>query len=82
VTFDALPPVAHLVALGGGPVTSLGGDAATVIAAGAFLGGFVAGAVGLALGREATWRDRAALNGSYVGGCAQAVALLGEAFIG
>ena len=65
-----------------GPVSALGEGAATSLGAGAFLGGFVAGALGLLLGRRESWRDRAVLNGSYVGGLLMAAASLGELTIG
>jgi len=64
-----------------GPVSAFGEGAATSVGAGAFLGGFIAGALGLLLGRRESWRDRAVLNGSYVGGLLMAVALLGELII-
>ncbi|HEX2161723.1 MAG TPA: hypothetical protein VHF88_07870 [Thermoleophilaceae bacterium] len=79
--------VEFLVAIAGlaaasAPVTSFGEDAATAVGAGAFLGGFTAGVIGVLLGRKETWRDRAAINGSYVGGAAMVVAMAGERLIG
>lgn len=50
--------------------------------AGAFLGGFVAGAIGLLLGRKESWRDRAILNGSYIGGLWMAATSLVELVLG
>ncbi len=81
MALDPHATVAQLVAAAG-PVSAFGEDAATSIGAGAFLGGFVAGAIGLLLGRKESWRDRAILNGSYIGGLWMAAAYLTELTIG
>lgn len=68
-----------LLVMAVGPVTSLGEAAATSIAAGMLLGGFMAGIYGTAAGWESRWRDDLAVGGGYVGGLVTAVVLVGEA---
>jgi len=77
---DSLATVAHMIA-STGPVTAFGEAAATSIAAGAFLGGFAAGAAGFVLARKDAWRDRATVNGSYLGGTTMIAALAVESIL-
>jgi hypothetical protein len=78
MAFDPGVAAAHLMAAAG-PVTSLGEWAATSVAAGMLLGGFVAGAFATAAGWDPYRRDGFAVSSGYLGGLAMAIALLGEA---
>ena len=64
-----------------GPVTSGVEMAATSIAAGILLGGFVTGLVGLLLSWEQRRSDRRVARGGYLGGLIVALVAVAEAWL-